>query len=90
MEFIRSLIYGRRGFPPDVKRMLKLYGMERVMKLEIIRYPIDPNVNKILNVILSLNRRNIPFDKFFHLSAIINTDRGSRILIKKIMYFIWK
>ena len=83
MEFIRSLVYGRRGLAPDVKRILEQYGKETIMKLHIRRYPIDSNITKALNFILSVNNRNIPFDKFFHLSLYVETNKGTKLLIEK-------
>lgn len=83
MEFIRSVFYGRRGLPPDVKRILEQYGNEIIVKLHIRRYPIDSNITKALNFILSVHNRNIPFDKFFHLSLYVETHKGTKLLIEK-------
>jgi len=83
MEFFNKLINGRSGYPPNVKRILDQYGNERITFLELRKYPIDPNLNKFLNVIVAMHGKAVPYEKLFHLSMFARTDAGTNLLIEK-------
>ena len=83
MDFFKTLIQGRKGYPPDCKKILQEHGNEQLVKIELRRYPIDKNINTLMNVIIAGHGRAVPYEKLFHLSMYAETDRNTRLLIEK-------
>jgi hypothetical protein len=83
MEFFNTLIHGRKGYPPDVKRILERHGNERITHIELRKYPIDKNLNIILNTLVAMHGKAVPYEKLFHLSMVAETDAGTNLLIEK-------
>ena len=83
MEFFKTLINGRKGYPPDAKRILDQHGNEKITRLEIRKYPIDPNLNIFMNTIVALHGKAVPYEKMFHLSFYAESDSHTQLLIEK-------
>ena len=66
MDFFKTLIQGRKGYPPDCKKILENHGNERITKLQLRKYPIDSNVNSFMNMVVKAHGRDVPYEKLFH------------------------
>ncbi len=83
MEFFKTLVQGRKGYPPDAKRILEKYGNEKIVKLQLRKYPIDPNLNIFMNTVVAMHGKAVPYEKLFHLSMYAETDNNTKLLIEK-------
>lgn len=84
-ENIKALYYGRNDYQPRMRDLLRKYGNERILSMTINRNPIK-NVERFFNII-SLGKfqqelNKTPYDKLFHLSLILHTNKGNFILEK--------
>lgn len=83
--------FARKNYPPQSRLVLSQVGNEKIKNMTIARRPIDKNVFGSINLLTRVgtlgafqNRfKNMPFDELYHLSLIITTESGNRILIEK-------
>lgn len=83
MDFFNKIIYGRSDFSPSDRKILDEHGNEIVTKIQLRKFPIDPNINQMFKFILSMHNRNLPYDNFFHLCIYCETDKGTKVLVDK-------
>jgi hypothetical protein len=83
--------FARKNYPPQSRLVLSQVGNEKIKNMTIARRPIDKNVFGSINLLTRVgtlgafqNRfKNMPFDELYHLSLIITTESGNRILVEK-------
>lgn len=79
-NLISTVIKGRKGFSPNVLEFLNKHGNEIIISARIERNPIMAVIQKSLELI---SRKNIAYDKLFHLKLVVTTNKGNKIIIEK-------
>ena len=74
-------------YPPNVKKILNKYGNNNIKSIEIIRTPLSKLLTSSLNLIstgdFQKKMNDKPYDKLYHLSAVIALDIGKLITVEK-------
>lgn len=85
--YIKNLATGKRDYPAHFKEFLNKHGNEKIVWLEIERVPVSSAIQSVLNVIslgqFNKNLEKTPYDKLFHLSINITTDKNTFFKIEK-------
>jgi len=75
-----ALIYGRKELPPDVNKVLEKDGDAIIQNITLFRTPLSKGLTFALNVssLGEFNKRveQSPYEDFFHLGMLINTNKG--------------
>lgn len=82
-----SNLLNREQYSPPVKRILERLGGKKIIAMNIIRTPINNNINRALNVISlgkwSQLKNEFHYDNMFHLALILKLDDMSNLLVEK-------
>ena len=77
----------RTSYPPKVRKLIASHGKKVIASAVINRKPVEKKITGLLNVLsLGQFKKNIdaqPYDDLFHLSIVLNTTDGKRIMIEK-------
>jgi hypothetical protein len=86
-EFGKAVIYGRNDYQPKGRNILKKYGEEHIIEIEIGRDPVVPALKGVLNVIsggqFGKNVEKANYDELFHLFMVLTLESGKKIMIEK-------
>ncbi len=80
---IKSVIYGRDEYPPNVREILKKYGNRSIVKLELYRTPIRDMIAKALDYLSNGKVSALPYDKLFHLALKVTLQNGPNLIVEK-------
>lgn len=76
-----TLIYGRKGLPPDVTKLLEKDRNAVIQKAVIFRTPLSVALRFALNItsLGAFNKKveSSPYDTLFHLGLILYTNKGT-------------
>jgi hypothetical protein len=85
-DYGKVVLYGRKDFPPKVRKILEKVGDSKVKSITICRTP----VSSVLTGALSLfslgkfgKRMERSFDELFHLFILLNMSDGSKVSLEK-------
>lgn len=82
-----DVIHGRMDYPPHVQEILKKYGDEDVVDIDLHRLVLSVVYTGLLNVLTEgeFNKRvkEQPKDKLFHISMWVKLKSGTTILVEK-------
>ena len=82
-QLLFSLAHGRKHFSPKVKKIVEQYGEEKIVAMEIRRYPLPSAIDAALRGMVKIYKVSMPYEKLYHLSVVVHTDRGNTLLIEK-------
>jgi len=77
-EYVQTLVGGRTKYSPKVRAILAKVGAEMITGLTVNRAPVPSLITGFLKLVST-----VAYDKLFHLSLIMTTSSGSRILVEK-------
>jgi hypothetical protein len=91
MEKINSykdtVLHGRNDYPPKARDIIKKYGEKKIIKMDIVRQPIQSFINTTFNALtfgqFQKKLESLEYDKLFHLRMIITLDDNVQIQIEK-------
>jgi len=76
-----TLLYGRKGLPPDVQKLLEKDGDAVIQRAVIFRTPLSGALRFALNItsLGAFNKKvaESPYDTLFHLGLILYTNKGT-------------
>jgi hypothetical protein len=75
----RTLISGRKGYPPQVARFIKENGTTQIRHIKVVRTPIMTIINKLIDKLGG----KTPYDKLFHLRLQVTCVGGLKFTIEK-------
>ncbi len=82
-----ALIFGRKNLPPKVRNMLKKHGNTEIAYIQVARSPLETYTKIALDVVslgeFSKKAKKLPYDKLYHLYAVITLKNGTNILLEK-------
>ena len=77
----------RNDLPPKVRSLLKKNGDKIIASAVINRKPVQKQLTSLLNAVsfgqFKKNISSAPYDELFHLSIVLNTTDGKRIMVEK-------
>jgi hypothetical protein len=86
-EFGKAVIYGRNDYQPKGRNILKKYGEEHILEIELGRDPVLPALKSVLNFVsggqFGKNVEKANYDDLFHLFMVITLESGKKIMIEK-------
>lgn len=86
-EYVKTIIYGRQNYPPQMRRLLAQYGDTPINSLAVSRSPLPGLMNTVLDKFsmgLYYNRiMNSPYDELFHLRLELTLEDGNIAMIEK-------
>jgi hypothetical protein len=86
-EFGKAVIYGRNDYQPKGRSLLKKYGEEHILEIELGRDPVLPALKSVLNFVsggqFGKNVEKANYDDLFHLFMVITLESGKKIMIEK-------
>lgn len=75
------------GYPKYVSDIIKKYGNNNIIKIEIGRTPIQTAIDKLMNIMmlgkLEKRKERMGYDDLFHLRLIAHLDNGKRVSMEK-------
>lgn len=86
-DAIKTVFSGRSDYPNDQKQLIQKYGDKNINNILIGRTPLPSLINNAINIATlgsfqkTLNRS--PYDKLYHLFAILTLEDNTKILIEK-------
>jgi hypothetical protein len=85
--YISTVLKGRNDYPPKVRPFIEKYGNKIIKNIFIVRAPIMPVINKILNVIsfgeFQSKLDAEPYDDLFHLKMDLYFTDGTKLSVEK-------
>jgi hypothetical protein len=86
-DYVKTIVYGRQNFPPQMRRLLAQYGNTPIVSLAVSRSPLPGLMNTVLDKFsfgLYYNRiMNSPYDELFHLRLDLTLEDGNIAMIEK-------
>jgi hypothetical protein len=77
----------KRNFNPTINKLLDKFGDDIIEQILIFRKPINPMINKILNVLslgqLNENLKGVNYDNLFHLFMVVICGNNNWFIIEK-------
>lgn len=87
LSLINNLDDNVGGYPRYVEDIIKKYGNNNIIKIEVGRTPIQSAIDGLMNVLmlgkLEKRKERKGYDDLFHLRLIAYLDNGKRITIEK-------
>jgi len=78
VNFVSSLITGRKTLSPKVNKILEKYGNEVIVSANIGRSPVQGIITGIIKIVSST-----PYDKLFHLFIELKLNSGVKLILEK-------
>lgn len=90
-NFIDYFKHGRTRLDPKSRKVFNQYARQPIKGIEIIRAPIDDGIYQALDIFSKLTTKkslndflkNQPYDKLFHISAVVLFKNGKAVTIEK-------
>lgn len=77
----------REGAPPKIRALLDTYGDQKIVGLQVGRFPIYSAIEKLANIITlgqwEENKAKLKYDKMFHLFLLITLEGGHRFRLER-------
>lgn len=84
---IKGFFTGREGPPPDVRENLSVYGNYRIIRIWVCRVPIYSQIETVANLLslglFNKRKKELNYDKLFHLFMVIEAKKGDNIIFLK-------
>ena len=78
VDFVSSLVSGRKTLSPKVKKILEKYGNEVIVSANVGRTPVQGVITGIIKIVSST-----PYDKLFHLFIELKLNSGVKLILEK-------
>lgn len=83
-QYSEALLKGSNNYTTQFRDLIKKYGDNAIMKMEIKRSPVRKMVMKMLDVIsLGEFEKNNPYDTLWHLYILLTLDDGNILRLEK-------
>jgi hypothetical protein len=80
----KSLIFGRKDYPPKVRKIIENVGNQLIKSIEIRRTPLPYLLKTAINIVsLGEFEKSNPYDKLYHLAIVCFLENGESVLIEK-------
>lgn len=87
VDIAKGIWYGRTEFTDAQKKLLERYGNLPITSIQIGRTPLPYLMTTVLNIVsLGMFKKLMkasPYDRLYHLFAVVTVDGGDRLLIEK-------
>lgn len=86
LKYAKALLYGRDGYPPKVRNILKKYGNEVIVSYKLKRTPVSRLLTSALSTVSSEFGKRLKesdYDELFHLFLEMTTVSGKKIIVEK-------
>jgi hypothetical protein len=82
-----DFLYGVDRLPNSVKSLLKSIGDRKIVAMNVVRTPIEPAIEKLVNFVTAGNiesaKRDLHYDNIFHLMIVFKLDNGELYSLEK-------
>jgi hypothetical protein len=87
VDIAKGLWYGQSEFTDAQKKLLERYGNLPITSIQIGRTPLPYLMTAVLNIVsLGMFKKLLkasPYDRLYHLFAVVTVDGGARLLVEK-------
>lgn len=87
-NIVKKIYTGDTGMPPNVEKILRLYGTYYIKNIEIIRNPVSDVLTGAMSAVswgeFGRNLESSPYDKLFHLKIVMTLTDDNRIGFEKV------
>ena len=84
---LKAFVYGRSQLPPSVRKVLKDFGNVEISYIQLARNPLSAAVKLGMNAIslgdFEKKTKKLPYDRLFHLFAVIALKNNKQIRLEK-------
>jgi hypothetical protein len=86
---VSDLVFkGKSNYPVSVKNSLSRYGNNKITRIILVRKPLSTSMNMALDVFSGFKYmdklKQSPYDKLFHLSAVLILDNRKKLVFEKV------
>lgn len=87
VDRIKYVFSNREQRTPRLNNLLKQYGNNKIVKVKVVRTPIDSTIKKIVNILslgsISENQKKLNYDDVYHLFLSFELDNGKSFRLDK-------